>query len=144
MSEIFIAENAKYEEAQKYNIGTPPTVKDLVKVLEKSTSDASTQTAISLPCRVAVQWHCHCTEAATVVDMSDEQAEEEIQDERISPEFEVDGEDGKIDNIETMADTSSVTAGGRTPRRSTDAMLDIAILDLEDLKEKSPLKHTHT
>ena len=139
MSEIFIAENAKYEEAQNYDIGTPTTVKELVRVYEKSTSDASTQTSISLPCRVAVQWHCHCPDAATVVDMSDEQAEEEIQDERINPE-EASGEDSKIDNIETMADTSSVTAG--TPRRSTDAMLDIAELDLEDLKNESPLKRT--
>ena len=139
MSEIFVAENAKYEEAQNYDIGTPTTVKELVRVYEKSTSDASTQTSISLPCRVAVQWHCHCPEAAAVVDMSDEQAEEEIQDERINPE-EASGEDSKIDNIETMADTSSVTAG--TPRRSTDAMLDIAELDLEDLKNESPLKRT--
>ena len=71
--------------------------------------------------------------------MSDEQAEEEIQDERINPE--IDGEDGKIDNIETMADTSSVTAE-ELPGRSTDAMLDIADIDLKNVEDKSPLKRT--
>ena len=136
-----MAENAKFEETREYDIGTPPIVKDLVEKIEKKkSSDASTQTSISLPCRVAVQWHCVCPEAATVVDMSDEQVEEEIQEERINPESEVDGDDGEIDSIETMADTSSVTA--KTPVRSTDAMLDIAGIDLEDLKDKSPLKRT--
>ena len=142
LSEIFMAENAKFEETREYDIGTPPIVKDLVEKIEKKkTSNASTQTSISLPCRVAVQWHCVCPEAATVVDMSDEQVEEEIQDERINPESEVDGDDGEIDSIETMADTSSVTAE-ELPGRSTNAMLGIADIDTESPGCDSQLERT--
>ena len=79
------------------------------------------------------------TVAVKIIDL--EQAEDEIQDERINPETEIDGEDGKIDNIETMANSSSVTAE-ELPGRSTNAMLDIADIDLESLDCNSPLERT--
>ena len=52
----------------------------------RRTAEASTQSTVTLPSRVAAVWNCNVPEAETIVDTTNEQAQEELQVERLAPE----------------------------------------------------------